>query len=180
MNESEPKAVVEHSVEAAVTPLPLRWIGVGECLPEPGDLVIVSLDGRNRPVRLGFVGDDDLSTWALLAEGEDEYSMEPTHWMKLPLRPFYSSGSVTKRGEADEPESFEPFFREDGTSFIDDLLAAVQRPAEDGARKELIEIARAVEALKRECGMDPESPTAIQNGRYMSISYRIRALADTL
>lgn len=42
---------------------------------------------------------------------------------------------------------------------------------------ELIEIARAVEALKRECGMDPESPIAIQNSRYMTISYRLRALA---
>jgi len=48
----------------------------------------------------------------------------------------------------------------------------------DPLRDELLSIARAVEALKRECGMDPESPTAIQNGRYMGISYRLRALAD--
>jgi len=47
----------------------------------------------------------------------------------------------------------------------------------DPLRDELLSIARAVEALKRECGMDPESPTAIQNGRYMGISYRLRALA---
>jgi len=50
----------------------------------------------------------------------------------------------------------------------------------DPLRDELLSIARAVEALKRECGMDPESPTAIQNGRYMGISYRLRALADPL
>jgi hypothetical protein len=43
--------------------------------------------------------------------------------------------------------------------------------------EELLEIARAVEGLKQECGMDPESPRAIQNGRYMGIAYRLRALA---
>ena len=44
-------------------------------------------------------------------------------------------------------------------------------------RDELLDIARAVEGLKQECGMDPESPRAIQNGRYMSIAYRLRSLA---
>ena len=41
----------------------------------------------------------------------------------------------------------------------------------------LINIAREIEALKRECGMDPESSIAVQNGRYMAISYKVRALA---
>ena len=41
----------------------------------------------------------------------------------------------------------------------------------------LINIAREIEALKRDCGMDPESAIAIQNGRYMAISSKIRALA---
>ena len=41
----------------------------------------------------------------------------------------------------------------------------------------LINIAREIEALKRDCGMDPESAIAIQNGRYMAISYKVRALA---
>jgi hypothetical protein len=41
----------------------------------------------------------------------------------------------------------------------------------------LINIAREIEALKRDCGMDPESAIAIQNGRYMAISYKARALA---
>jgi hypothetical protein len=31
------------------------------------------------------------------------------------------------------------------------------------------------EALKRECGMNPESPQAIRNGEYMNISYVARA-----
>lgn len=43
--------------------------------------------------------------------------------------------------------------------------------------EDLIDIARRVEGLKRECGMDPESPIAIQNGRYMAISYALRDLA---
>lgn len=44
-------------------------------------------------------------------------------------------------------------------------------------RDTLINIAREIEALKRECGMDPESTNAIQNGRYMALSYKVRALA---
>ena len=60
-----------------------------------------------------------------------------------------------------------------------ELAAAEARNATltDDAARELIEIARDIEALKRECGMDPESPTAIQNGRYMALSYKVRALA---
>ena len=41
----------------------------------------------------------------------------------------------------------------------------------------LINIAREIEALKRDCSTDPESAIAIQNGRYMAISYKVRALA---
>lgn len=44
----------------------------------------------------------------------------------------------------------------------------------------LLNIAREIEALKRECGMDPESPVAIQNGRYMTISHKVRNLAAML
>jgi len=45
----------------------------------------------------------------------------------------------------------------------------------------ILEAARRIEALKRDCSPDnPESPVAIQNGRYMSISYFLRAaLAPT-
>ena len=39
----------------------------------------------------------------------------------------------------------------------------------------LLEGARRSENLKRETGTNPESPIAIQNGRYMSISYFLRA-----
>lgn len=41
---------------------------------------------------------------------------------------------------------------------------------------ELLRIARLIEGLKQECGMDPESPRAIRNGQYMSIAYAVRAL----
>ena len=41
----------------------------------------------------------------------------------------------------------------------------------------LINIAREIEALKRDCGMDTESAIAVQNGRYMAISYKVRALS---
>lgn len=53
--------------------------------------------------------------------------------------------------------------------------AAPAAPAEPSA---LIQLARDIEAMKRECGMDPESPTAIYNGRLMGIAYRLRTLAS--
>ena len=47
----------------------------------------------------------------------------------------------------------------------------------DDMPEALINIAREIEALKRDCGMDPESSIAVQNGRYMALSYKVRALA---
>lgn len=45
----------------------------------------------------------------------------------------------------------------------------------DRLRHALLDTARRVEWLKRECGMDPESPQAIRNSEYMSISLAARA-----
>lgn len=45
----------------------------------------------------------------------------------------------------------------------------------DRLRHALLDTARRVESLKRECGMDPESPQAIRNSEYMSISLAARA-----
>jgi len=42
-------------------------------------------------------------------------------------------------------------------------------------REALLTIARKAEALKKECGDDPESPQAIRNGRYMHLSYLAHA-----
>ena len=42
-------------------------------------------------------------------------------------------------------------------------------------RSALLDTARRVEALKRPCGMDPESPQALRNGEYMSIALTARA-----
>lgn len=48
----------------------------------------------------------------------------------------------------------------------------------EAMRAALLDIAREVEALKRPCSMDnPESAVAIQNSKYMGISYKLRALA---
>jgi len=38
-----------------------------------------------------------------------------------------------------------------------------------------LKVARMAEALKKDCGMDPESRQAIRNGEYMNISYTARA-----
>lgn len=43
-------------------------------------------------------------------------------------------------------------------------------------KEEILRIARMAEGLKRECGMDPESPQAIRNGQYMNISHALRAM----
>jgi len=39
----------------------------------------------------------------------------------------------------------------------------------------LLQVASMAEALKKDCGMDPESPQAVRNGQYMNISYSARA-----
>jgi hypothetical protein len=39
----------------------------------------------------------------------------------------------------------------------------------------MLKVARVAEALKRECGSDPESAQAIRNSEYMNISYAARA-----
>jgi Lar family restriction alleviation protein len=44
-------------------------------------------------------------------------------------------------------------------------------------RDELLRVARLIEDMKQECGMDPESPTAIRNGRLMSIAAILREQA---
>ncbi len=49
----------------------------------------------------------------------------------------------------------------------------------DWMAEQLLRVARLIEGMKRECGMDPESPTAIYNGRLMSIAYILRDLAAT-
>jgi hypothetical protein len=59
----------------------------------------------------------------------------------------------------------------------EDVCARSCYARKDGMSNELLRVARLIEDLKRPCGMDPESATAIQNGRYMSIAYMVRALA---
>ena len=44
----------------------------------------------------------------------------------------------------------------------------------------LVRIARQLEALKRPCGMDPESITAIHNSALMGCSYALRTLSEGL
>ena len=46
-------------------------------------------------------------------------------------------------------------------------------------REALLTVARMAEALKLDCGMDPEGPQAIRNGKYMNIAYAARrAIAE--
>jgi hypothetical protein len=60
--------------------------------------------------------------------------------------------------------------------------AAIARACEAGTHaivpvEDLLTVARQAEDLKRECGMDPESPQAVRNGQYMCISYALRRIA---
>lgn len=48
-------------------------------------------------------------------------------------------------------------------------LAAL-RAERDALKTTLLVCARQAEALKRDCGMDPESPQAIRNAQYQNIS----------
>jgi len=49
-----------------------------------------------------------------------------------------------------------------------------QQKALQDCIESMLKVARMAEALKRECGMDPESAQAIRNSEYMSISYAAR------
>jgi hypothetical protein len=69
-------------------------------------------------------------------------------------------------------------------SFLRDILNILTEPTAIDAevarlRDALLDGARRAESLKRECGTDPESPTAIQNSRYMGLSYFLRSAAKT-
>ena len=61
-----------------------------------------------------------------------------------------------------------------GARIVELLNAA---PPEPSLHAELIRVARLIEDLKRDCGMDPESPQAIRNGKYQSIALIVRGLA---
>lgn len=57
------------------------------------------------------------------------------------------------------------------TDAIASLRAALAAQAQEpDLRAALLQCARQAEALKRECGMDPESPQAIRNAQYQAIS----------
>ena len=60
-----------------------------------------------------------------------------------------------------------------------DYMAA-QDEALTAAREALLQCARMAEALKKDCGMDPESPQAVRNSQYMSISYAAHAALSTI
>lgn len=51
---------------------------------------------------------------------------------------------------------------------------------DEALRDEVLSVVRAVEALKGECGMNPESPQAIRNGQYASISARLYCVYEAL
>ena len=60
---------------------------------------------------------------------------------------------------------------------VDNLEASLReaRAETERVREAMLQAARKVESLKRECGMDPESPIAIHNAQLMSVSYVLRA-----
>jgi hypothetical protein len=55
---------------------------------------------------------------------------------------------------------------------------AVLAAENDKLRAALLDVARRAEALKRPCGMDPESGQAIRNGEYMCVALAARAALD--
>lgn len=64
-------------------------------------------------------------------------------------------------------------------SFLRDILKMLTEPTAIDAevaqlRDALLEGARRAEALKRECGTNPESAIAVQNSRYMGLSTFLR------
>ena len=86
--------------------------------------------------------------------------------------------------EAEESKTCSPYsLAAKVTIFYAAELAAILAMPDDRvmvSRGYLLELARSIEALKLPCGLDPETTRAIQNGRYMSVSYNVRALIDAI
>jgi hypothetical protein len=61
---------------------------------------------------------------------------------------------------------------------VEDYRVAMGWDAAPSLHDELIRVARLIEDLKLDCGMDPESAQAIRNGRYMSLAAILRGLAQ--
>lgn len=64
-----------------------QWIKVKDCLPEPGDNVLVHIETGN--IRMGIL-DTDMSTWLLYySDGRHKLNEEifVTHWQPLPEPP---------------------------------------------------------------------------------------------
>jgi len=74
--------------------------------------------------------------------------------------------------ERDEYERLLDFAADKGARLLGERDAALANVAV--LRDALLVAARSAEALKRECGMDPESPQAVRNSEYMNISYAAR------
>lgn len=142
MNESEPKAVVEHSVEAAVG-RPIEHVVPGRDWQEKD-----AFYGATDLFR-GLTGYDatPFDIWLL---GRGVMTVNGRSTVRV------SSGSVTKRGEANEQglslalsvlawsneedrrgprvEEFKLKVIKEASAFVDSVGASVQRPAEDGTR----------------------------------------------
>ena len=158
----------------------LRAMQAGEMTVSRGvELVDIWLagnysDDRLPPVRNIGLGEDDMPAdviIALRAELERER-------MRLA-----ACGVVAL---ADTPDSaatardMHPDYRsascDDVARRVDECIALRSEVA--ALRAALLDVARRVEALKRPCGMDPETPQAIRNGEYMSIALIARNAID--
>ena len=75
--------------------------------------------------------------------------------------------ALANSGPKERQEAFDALKEE-----LDDALAelAALRAERDALKTTLLVCARQAEALKRDCGMDPESPQAIRNAQYQNIS----------
>ena len=96
---------------------------------------------------------------------DGDSTMNPSAWL------LYKDGELyTAKLEKDDRGDFHTW----KPLYTADKLREVEQQR-DELLDELLKVARMAEALKRECGVNPESPQAIRNGEYMNISYVARA-----
>lgn len=67
--------------------LPTRWYSVEECLPHPGDKVIVAIRDESGDTRFDFTNTGWWSGYGYKFVVEDEFCSWVTHWMPLPTPP---------------------------------------------------------------------------------------------
>lgn len=160
----------------------------GRLVPEPIDVVLhcpkCGLQHIDAPEPARYA---TASNTASVRKGFEMggYELNPNRWDNPPHRSHLCAGCGHLWRPADVPTNGVAAVKTRGKNDSPIVSRSTERAGRDRAGMLLVseaalrQIARAIEGLKRECGMDPESPQAIRNAQYMSLAYAVRKLGES-